>query len=121
VGIWQGNKNKKPLNPVMGELFLARTPAATGDVVYYYTEQVSHHPPGSAAHYEAPSKQLSMYGTLFPRAGFSGLGTEGTRLRHGTRCPHAFVRPPPSPLPHDTHASNAHDGRRFGDDPCRCP
>ena len=73
------NKNKKPLNPIMGELYLARSPEVNGETVYYYAEQVSHHPPGTAVYYEAPGKKLTYQSSLFPRGSFTGTGACGCR------------------------------------------
>ena len=113
----QSAKNKKPLNPVMGEVFLARTAAGSEDI-FYYAEQVSHHPPGSMQLYEMPGKKLSMSCTFFPVAGFTGTGTVLRAPGPGT---------PWSPRTHwlvacwhcDAHArSPAYAGQRSDHHPC---
>jgi len=86
----QLGKNKKPFNPVMGEMYIARSPPVEGQEVYYFSEQVSHHPPGMAIHYVAPAKNISLTGTFFPKGTFTGTGA--LHARGGLAGRPAFVR-----------------------------
>ena len=74
----QGSLAKKPYNPIIGESFHCswRVPGSEGreDVFLYYTaEQVSHHPPISAFHFECPQQGLSLDASIYTKSKFNGM------------------------------------------------
>lgn len=64
---------KKPLNPVLGEVFSCfwdeLPDQSTG---YYLSEQTSHHPPESSYFYMVPEKRIRVDGVVIPRSKFLG-------------------------------------------------
>jgi len=56
----------KPYNPLLGEIFVGKWPAASEEEssVYFLAEQVSHHPPVSAFYAESPSAGVFYIGSL---------------------------------------------------------
>lgn len=65
---------KKPLNPVLGELFYGVWPGskASPGVTTLLVEQVSHHPPITAYRIENKEKGLVLTGHSAQRTSFSG-------------------------------------------------
>jgi len=64
---------KKPLNPVLGELFYGHWPDKNGrGKTNLLVEQVSHHPPITAYYISNPSKGLSLQGHNAQKTSFSG-------------------------------------------------
>ncbi|CAL1697933.1 unnamed protein product [Somion occarium] len=64
---------KKPLNPVLGELFFGYWPDINGrGQTNLVVEQVSHHPPITAYHICNPTKGLELQGHSAQKTSFSG-------------------------------------------------
>ncbi|KZT66759.1 Oxysterol-binding protein [Daedalea quercina L-15889] len=64
---------KKPLNPVLGELFYGSWPDINGrGQTNLLVEQVSHHPPITAFYIENPSKGIYLRGHNAQKTSFSG-------------------------------------------------
>ncbi|KAF9815672.1 hypothetical protein IEO21_04389 [Rhodonia placenta] len=64
---------KKPLNPVLGELFYGYWPDVNGrGQTNLVVEQVSHHPPITAYYIENPQKGISLQGHSAQKTSFSG-------------------------------------------------
>ena len=64
---------KKPLNPILGELYNCYwDDLSDGSSAYYVAEQVSHHPPKSAYFYIVPERQIRVDGTIVPKSKFLG-------------------------------------------------
>ncbi|KAF2858986.1 Oxysterol-binding protein [Piedraia hortae CBS 480.64] len=63
---------KKPLNPILGEIFTGYWDYADGTHGYYISEQTSHHPPKSSYFFMVPSHHIRIDGTLKPRSKFLG-------------------------------------------------
>ncbi|EIM84272.1 Oxysterol-binding protein [Stereum hirsutum FP-91666 SS1] len=64
---------KKPLNPVLGELFYGYWPDTNGrGQTNLVVEQVSHHPPITAYYISNPSKGLALQGHNAQKTSFSG-------------------------------------------------
>ncbi|RDX43664.1 Oxysterol-binding protein [Lentinus brumalis] len=64
---------KKPLNPVLGELFYGHWPDVNGrGQTNLVVEQVSHHPPITAYYICNPSKGLALQGHSAQKTSFSG-------------------------------------------------
>lgn len=64
---------KKPLNPVLGELFYGYWPDVNGrGQTNLLVEQVSHHPPITAYYIENPQKGISLQGHSAQKTSFSG-------------------------------------------------
>ncbi|KOS18684.1 Oxysterol-binding protein-like protein OBPalpha [Escovopsis weberi] len=72
---------KKPLNPVLGEIFTCYWDLEKGKRAYYISEQTSHHPPKSSYFYLAPDHHIRIDGTLKPRSRF--LGNSAASLMEG--------------------------------------
>jgi hypothetical protein len=72
---------KKPLNPVLGEVFSCYWDLEDGKHAYYISEQTSHHPPKSSYFYMAPDHHIRIDGTLKPRSRF--LGNSAASLMEG--------------------------------------
>lgn len=73
---------KKPLNPILGELFTCYWDLPDNTRAYYISEQTSHHPPKSSYFYMLPEHQIRIDGTLKPRSKF--LGNSAASLMEGT-------------------------------------
>lgn len=73
---------KKPLNPILGEIFTCYwdLPEA-GTRAYYISEQTSHHPPKSSYFYMVPGRHIRVDGTLKPRSRF--LGNSAASMMEG--------------------------------------
>lgn len=56
--LWKNSSFEKPLNPVLGETYQAKT-ADGGDL---YCEQTCHHPPRSSIYIQGPDKKYIVYG-----------------------------------------------------------
>lgn len=73
---------KKPLNPILGEVFSCfwdKLPdLATG---YYLSEQTCHHPPESSYFYLVPEKRIRADGVVIPRSKF--LGNSSAAMMEG--------------------------------------
>ncbi|EFY92762.1 oxysterol binding protein, putative [Metarhizium acridum CQMa 102] len=87
----QGNDNhiankairgvKKPLNPILGEIFTCYWELGNNKRAYYISEQTSHHPPKSSYFYMAPDYHIRIDGTLKPRSRF--LGNSAASMMEG--------------------------------------
>lgn len=73
---------KKPLNPILGEIFTCYWDLPDKTRAYYVSEQTSHHPPKSSYFYMIPDHQIRIDGTLKPRSKF--LGNSAASLMEGT-------------------------------------
>ncbi|KAF3985583.1 hypothetical protein FT663_05238 [Candidozyma haemuli var. vulneris] len=73
---------KKPLNPVLGEVFSCfwddLPDQSTG---YYVAEQTCHHPPESSYFYMVPEKKIRADGVVIPRSKF--LGNSSAAMMEG--------------------------------------
>ncbi|POR32087.1 Oxysterol-binding protein-like protein OBPa [Tolypocladium paradoxum] len=72
---------KKPLNPILGEIFTCYWDLDGQKRAYYISEQTSHHPPKSSYFYMAPEHHIRIDGTLKPRSRF--LGNSAASLMEG--------------------------------------
>ncbi|ORY66148.1 uncharacterized protein BCR38DRAFT_173840 [Pseudomassariella vexata] len=72
---------KKPLNPILGELFTCYWDLPDKTRAYYISEQTSHHPPKSSYFYAAPHHHIRVDGTLKPRSKF--LGNSAASMMEG--------------------------------------
>jgi hypothetical protein len=72
---------KKPLNPILGEIFSCYWEFQDNKKAYYISEQTSHHPPKSSYFYMAPDHHIRIDGTLKPRSRF--LGNSAASLMEG--------------------------------------
>lgn len=72
---------KKPLNPILGEIYTCYWDFEDGTRSYYISEQTSHHPPKSSYFYLAPHHHIRIDGTLKPRSKF--LGNSAASLMEG--------------------------------------
>ncbi|KAG6009516.1 hypothetical protein E4U21_002152 [Claviceps maximensis] len=72
---------KKPLNPILGEIFSCYWELDANKRAYYISEQTSHHPPKSSYFYMAPDHHIRIDGTLKPRSRF--LGNSAASLMEG--------------------------------------
>ncbi|KAH8823858.1 oxysterol binding protein [Flagelloscypha sp. PMI_526] len=63
---------KKPLNPVLGELFYGKWPDTGSGQINLLVEQVSHHPPITAYVIENKSKNIKLVGHNAQKTTFSG-------------------------------------------------
>jgi hypothetical protein len=67
---------KKPLNPVLGEIFTCYwDDLPNGEKAYYVSEQTSHHPPKSSYFYLVPNEKIRVDGVVIPRSRFLGNST----------------------------------------------
>lgn len=91
---------KKPYNPVLGEFFKCSwdVPGSGESCTecgpsrcYYFSEQVSHHPPISAYFYCNPRHQLVIQGNFRPKSKF--LGNSAVSLLHGSSSIYTVNRP----------------------------
>ncbi|GAB1310086.1 Oxysterol-binding protein OBPa [Madurella fahalii] len=73
---------KKPLNPVLGEIFTCCWEFPDNTRAYYISEQTSHHPPKSSYFYMVPGHNIRVDGTLKPRSKF--LGNSAASMMEGT-------------------------------------
>ncbi|KAL1843759.1 hypothetical protein VTJ49DRAFT_140 [Mycothermus thermophilus] len=73
---------KKPLNPVLGEIFTCSWEFPDNTRAYYISEQTSHHPPKSSYFYMVPGHNIRVDGTLKPRSKF--LGNSAASMMEGT-------------------------------------
>jgi len=62
---------KKPLNPLLGEVFSCKTDDPEDDT-HFFAEQVCHHPPISAFHFEKPGSNIGFAGAFQMSAKFGG-------------------------------------------------
>ncbi|RMZ68523.1 oxysterol binding [Pyrenophora seminiperda CCB06] len=72
---------KKPLNPILGEIFTGYWDYPDGTKGYYIAEQTSHHPPKSSYFFMAPEHHIRIDGTLKPRSKF--LGNSAASMMEG--------------------------------------
>jgi hypothetical protein len=72
---------KKPLNPILGEIFTGYWEYPDGTKGYYISEQTSHHPPKSSYFFMAPEHKIRIDGCLKPRSKF--LGNSAASLMEG--------------------------------------
>lgn len=76
---------KKPLNPVLGELFYGYWPDKNGrGETNLIVEQVSHHPPITAYFISNPSKGLELQGHNAQKTSFSGGSIIVKQIGHAT-------------------------------------
>ncbi|OHW95510.1 oxysterol-binding protein [Colletotrichum incanum] len=73
---------KKPLNPILGEIFTCYWDLPDNTKAYYVSEQTSHHPPKSSYFYMVPEHHIRVDGTLKPRSKF--LGNSAASMMEGT-------------------------------------
>ncbi|KAL0938971.1 oxysterol binding protein [Colletotrichum truncatum] len=73
---------KKPLNPILGEIFTCYWDLPDNTRAYYISEQTSHHPPKSSYFYMVPEHHIRVDGTLKPRSRF--LGNSAASVMEGT-------------------------------------
>ncbi|KAK1985347.1 oxysterol-binding protein [Colletotrichum cereale] len=73
---------KKPLNPILGEIFTCYWDLPDKTKAYYVSEQTSHHPPKSSYFYMVPEHHIRVDGTLKPRSKF--LGNSAASMMEGT-------------------------------------
>ncbi|KAG7146497.1 Oxysterol-binding protein-like protein OBPalpha like [Verticillium longisporum] len=73
---------KKPLNPIIGEVFSCYWDLPDSTRAYYIAEQTSHHPPKSSYFYMIPDHHIRVDGCLKPRSKF--LGNSAASLMEGT-------------------------------------
>lgn len=73
---------KKPLNPVLGELFACYWDnLPDNSTAYYISEQTSHHPPKSSYFYLVPERKIRVDGVVIPQSKF--LGNSSAALMNG--------------------------------------
>lgn len=73
---------KKPLNPVLGEVFSCYwDDLPEGKNAYYIAEQTSHHPPKSSYFYLLPELKIKVDGVVVPRSKF--LGNSSAAMMEG--------------------------------------
>lgn len=73
---------KKPLNPVLGEIYSCYWDnLPDGSTAYYLSEQTSHHPPKSSYFYLVPERKIRVDGTVVPRSKF--LGNSSAAIMEG--------------------------------------
>ncbi|KAF2205509.1 oxysterol binding protein [Delitschia confertaspora ATCC 74209] len=72
---------KKPLNPILGEIFTCYWDYPDHTRGYYISEQTSHHPPKSSYFFMAPEHHIRIDGTLKPRSKF--LGNSAASMMEG--------------------------------------
>lgn len=88
---------KKPLNPVLGEVFSCYWEELPGGgSSYYVAEQTSHHPPESSYFYLVPDRKIRADGVVIPRSKFLGNSSaammEGVaRLTLGNRSNEEYI------------------------------
>ncbi|ODV65273.1 Oxysterol-binding protein [Hyphopichia burtonii NRRL Y-1933] len=76
---------KKPLNPILGEVFGCYwDDLPGGNTSYYLSEQTSHHPPESSYFYIVPEKKITADGVIIPRSKF--LGNSSAAMMEGLAC-----------------------------------
>ncbi|KAJ9479997.1 Oxysterol-binding protein-like protein [Pseudozyma hubeiensis] len=74
---------KKPLNPILGELFLGKWPDKNGRGDTSLTaEQVSHHPPVTAYHIENKKAGVTLEGHCAQKTSFSGRTIQVKQVGH---------------------------------------
>ncbi|KAI4223370.1 MAG: hypothetical protein LQ349_007439 [Xanthoria aureola] len=72
---------KKPLNPILGEIFTGYWDYPDNTRGYYISEQTSHHPPKSSYFFMAPEHGIRIDGALVPRSKF--LGNSAASMMEG--------------------------------------
>jgi hypothetical protein len=72
---------KKPLNPILGEIYTCYWDYDDNTRGYYISEQTSHHPPKSSYFFMAPEHHIRIDGTLKPRSKF--LGNSAASMMEG--------------------------------------
>lgn len=73
---------KKPLNPVLGEVFTCYWDNLPEDKkAYYISEQTSHHPPKSSYFYLIPELKIRVDGIVIPKSKF--LGNSSAAMMEG--------------------------------------
>lgn len=76
---------KKPLNPVLGELFYGHWPDKNGrGLTSLVVEQVSHHPPITAYYIANPSRKITLQGHSAQKTSFSGGNIIVKQVGHAT-------------------------------------
>lgn len=73
---------KKPLNPILGEIFSCYWDDLPGEEsAFYISEQTSHHPPKSSYFYIVPGKKIKVDGVVIPKSKF--LGNSSAAIMEG--------------------------------------
>ncbi|KAK6462976.1 Oxysterol binding protein-like protein OBPa [Scheffersomyces coipomensis] len=73
---------KKPLNPVLGEIFTCYWDNLPyNNTAYYISEQTSHHPPKSSYFYLVPESKIRVDGVVIPKSKF--LGNSSAAIMEG--------------------------------------
>jgi len=68
----QTGSEKKPLNPVLGELFFGSWDTTSSGTTHLVAEQVSHHPPITAFHIENKQAKVVLTGHFAQKTSFTG-------------------------------------------------
>ncbi|KAK5630079.1 hypothetical protein RRF57_005794 [Xylaria bambusicola] len=76
---------KKPLNPILGEVYSCYWDLPDNKRAYYISEQTSHHPPKSSYFYMAPDHHIRIDGTLKPRSKFLGNSVARDKIQKEER------------------------------------
>nr|AZQ56664.1 oxysterol-binding protein [Suhomyces bribrorum]AZQ56668.1 oxysterol-binding protein [Suhomyces bribrorum] len=73
---------KKPLNPILGEVFSCYWDnLPSNNHAYYLAEQTSHHPPKSSYFYLVPEQKIKVDGVVIPKSKF--LGNSSAAIMEG--------------------------------------
>lgn len=73
---------KKPLNPILGEVFSCYWDELPDDnTAFYISEQTSHHPPKSSYFYLMPESKIRVDGVVIPKSKF--LGNSSAAIMEG--------------------------------------
>lgn len=73
---------KKPLNPILGEIFLGHFDSPTSGVLELSAEQVSHHPPVTAFQLKNTNKNVILNGHFAQKTSFSGKSIMVKQVGH---------------------------------------
>ncbi|CAO1637830.1 unnamed protein product [Parajaminaea phylloscopi] len=73
---------KKPLNPILGELFLGKWPDDKVGETRLTAEQVSHHPPVTAYHLQNEKAGVTLEGHSGQKTSFSGRSIQVKQVGH---------------------------------------
>jgi len=73
---------KKPLNPILGELFFGHFDSPESGVLELVAEQVSHHPPVTAFRLKNREKKVTLNGHFAQKTSFSGKSIMVKQVGH---------------------------------------
>lgn len=88
---------KKPLNPVLGEVFYGKWPDTGKGETFLVSEQVSHHPPITAYYIENKKAGIALQGHSGQKTSFSGTAI------HVKQSGHALLTVHPKSGPAETY------------------